>query len=326
MNILVTGGAGFIGSALAARLKQDGHLVVVLDNFNDYYDVTLKRSRAKVFLSDCILIEGDILDPSTLDEIFTKYKFDVVCHLAANAGVRYSIDHPAVVLEANVTGTTQVFEAMKRHGVQRMVFASTSAVYGNDTQSPFTESASAVQPISIYGASKRADELIAYTYYTLFGIQTTCFRFFTVCGPWSRPDMAMLKFAQLMSAGKAIDVYNNGDLRRDFTHIDDIVDGFVKGVEKPLGYEIINLGRGESTELLTCISSLEKALGMSAKKNLLPMQPGDVYETFADTTKAKELLGFTAQISIDEAVQTFADWYKDYYQGDDRTSIESTDT
>ena len=313
MKILVTGGAGFIGSALARRLSDGGHEVIVIDNFNDYYDVNLKRSRVEKFLDGIEVIEGDIMDEAFLDELFASHSFDVVCHFAGNAGVRYSIQYPHEHIDANVRGTIHLFEAMKKHGVKRMVFASSSSVYGIDTEAPFAEHASADRPVSIYGASKRACEINAHTYYHLAGIETTCLRFFTVYGPWSRPDMAMLKFAQLITDGKPIDVYNNGELRRDFTHIDDIVEGFALAVEKPLGFEIVNLGRGESTELLKYIELLEKSLGTTAIKNMMPMQDGDVFETFADTTKAKELLGFSAQVPIDEGVQTFADWYKEYY-------------
>ena len=313
MKILVTGGAGFIGSALAQKLFKDGHEVVVIDNFTAYYDVNLKRDRVKTFLEGIEVVEGDIMDETFLDALFAQHDFDVVCHLAGNAGVRYSTEYPGENVDVNVRGTINVYEAMKKYGVKRMVFASSSSVYGVDTQSPFTEDAPADRPVSIYGSTKRACELNAFTYYQLAGIETTCLRFFTVYGPWSRPDMAMLKFAQLMTAGKPIDVYNNGDLRRDFTHISDIVEGFALAVEKPLGYEIINLGRGESTELLKYIELLEKVLGVTAIKNMMPMQDGDVFETFADTTKAKELLGFTAKMPIDEGVQTFGDWYKEYY-------------
>jgi len=313
MKILVTGGAGFIGSALSKRLHDEGNEVVVLDNFNDYYDPQLKRDRQRLFLDGIQVIEGDIMDEKLLDALFAEHAFETVCHFAGNAGVRYSIDAPGEHIDANIKGTVNIYEAMKKHKVKHMVFASSSSVYGNDTQVPFVESAVADKPVSVYGASKRSCEMIAYTYYDLFGIHTTALRFFTVYGPWSRPDMAMLKFADLMTKGEPIDVYNNGDLRRDFTHVSDIVDGFVRSVKTPLGYEIINLGRGESTELLAYIELLESSLGVTADKNMLPMQDGDVYETFADTTKAKELLGFSASMPIAEGVETFTQWYKEYY-------------
>lgn len=313
MNILVTGGAGFIGSALARRLANHGHTVVVIDNFNDYYDVQLKRDRVTHFLDGITVIEGDVQDVTVMDELFATHTIEVVCHFAGNAGVRYSIEQPLEHINGNIAATVQLYELMKKHGVKRMVFASTSAVYGNTTNAPFLEDAHADRPVSVYGASKRACEIAGYPYFDLYGIESTFLRFFTVYGPWTRPDMALLKFAHLIKEGKPIDVYNQGDLRRDFTYIDDIVTGFVLAVEKPLGYEIINLGRGQATELLTYITELETALGMKALKNMMPMQAGDVYETFADTDKAKQLLGFEAQVSVAEGIPHFAAWFKQYY-------------
>lgn len=314
MKILVTGGAGFVGSAVSAQLKDAGHEVVVLDNFNDYYDVELKRARQKALLSDIEVIEGDITDEAKLREFFAAHNFDLVCHLAAQAGVRYSVECPEVYINTNIRGTQLLLETMQAFGVKRMVFASTSSVYGASTTAPFKEDAAADRPVSVYAASKRAGELLAHTYFSLYGIETTCLRFFTVYGPWSRPDMAMLKFAKRIQAGEAIDVYNQGDLRRDFTHIDDIVAGFVRAVEQPLGFEIINLGLGKPTELLTYIELLEQDLGIAAEKNMLPMQPGDMYETYADTTKAKELLGFAAQVDIESGVRSFTEWFTGYYK------------
>ncbi len=312
MKILVTGGAGFIGSALARRLADEGHEVVVFDNFNEYYNVSLKRARQTALLQGIEVVEGDITSDSDLGALFAAHQFDVVAHLAAQAGVRYSVECPEVYIDTNVKGTQLLFATMQKHDVKRMVFASTSSVYGTSTAAPFTEDSPADRPVSIYAATKRAGELIAHSYHSLYGIETTCLRFFTVYGPWSRPDMAMLKFAELMQADAAIDVYNEGNLRRDFTHVDDIVTGFVKAIGIPLGYEIINLGKGSPTELLTYIELLEKALGVAAQKNLLPMQPGDVFETYADTQKAKELLEFTAHVDIESGVQTFVDWFRAY--------------
>jgi UDP-glucuronate 4-epimerase len=313
MKILVTGGAGFIGSALAKRLLASGHTVVVLDNFNEYYDIQLKRARQEALLSGIEVVEGDITDKVCLQELFSTHDFDLVCHLAAQAGVRHSVEHPEVYMQSNVQGTQILFEVMKEFEVMRMVFASTSSVYGTNTDAPYSEDVAADRPVSVYAASKRAGELLAHAYYALYGIETICLRFFTVYGPWSRPDMAMFKFAKLMSEGSPIDVYNNGDLRRDFTHIDDIVEGFILAVEKPLGYEVINLGGGTSIELNTYISLLETALNQTVQKNMLPMQPGDMYETCADTTKAKALLGFEAKMSVEQGVGTFAQWYQAYY-------------
>ena len=316
MKILVTGGAGFIGSALAKRLHEEQHDVVVIDNFNEYYDVNLKRARQTALLEGIEVIEGDITDVTTLRSLFSAHQFDLVCHVAAQAGVRYSVECPEIYTRTNVLGTQLLFEAMKDHGVKRMVYASTSSAYGVDTEPPFTETASADRPVSVYAATKRSGELIAHSYFAQYGIETTCLRFFTVYGPWSRPDMAMLKFTECMHSNTPIDVYNNGDLRRDFTYISDIVEGFCRAVETPLGYEIINLGGGKPTELLRYIELLEEIFAMQAEKNMLPMQQGDVYETYADTQKAKELLGFEATVSIETGVKEFADWYHSYYLQD----------
>jgi len=313
MHVLVTGGAGFIGSALAARLFAEGHSVVVIDNFNKYYDVRLKHDRVANLISDVPVHTVDITDKIALQTLFQTHAFDVVCHMAAQAGVRYSVEVPEVYIQTNVLGTQILFEVMREFGVDRMVYASTSSAYGMDTPSPFVESASADKPVSVYAATKRAAELLAHSYYQQYSIQTTCLRFFTVYGPWSRPDMAMLKFAQKMTAGEPIDVYNNGDLRRDFTYIADIVEGFVQAIKKPLGYEVVNLGNGQPVDLLYFIELLEKNLGVQAKKNLMPMQQGDVYETYADTTKAKAYLDFRAQTSLEEGMALFTQWYKDYY-------------
>lgn len=314
MKILVTGGAGFVGSVVANRLHKEGHEIVVIDNFNQYYDPELKRERQKVFLADIEVVEGDIVDKETLERLFGEHNFDLVCHLAAQAGVRYSVEAPEVYVETNVSGTQLLFESMKNHGVKRMVYASTSSAYGVDTEAPFTEEAKADRPVSVYAATKRAGELLAYTYYAQYGIETTCLRFFTVYGPWSRPDMAMLKFAEMMVEGETIDIYNEGDLRRDFTYIDDIVEGFKLAVDKPLGYEIVNLGNGTPVELMTFVGLLETELGVEAQKNMLPMQQGDVYETYADTSKAKELLGFEAKTDFADGMKSFVDWFKSYQQ------------
>jgi UDP-glucuronate 4-epimerase len=313
MKILVTGGAGFIGSALAKRLFSDGHIVTVIDSFNEYYDVSLKRSRQQVFLEGVQVYEGDITDEVFLQKLFTDNQFDVVCHLAAQAGVRYSVENPDVYIDTNIRGTQLLLDTMRKFGVMRMVFASSSSVYGNTTQAPFNEQQPADKPASMYAATKRAGELIAHTYASMYDMDITCLRFFTVYGPWSRPDMAMLKFAHKIVAGEEIDMYNNGNLRRDFTYIDDIVEGFVLAVEKPLGYEIINLGNGSPVELNAFVDLLEQKLALQAKKNMLPMQQGDVYETYADTTKAKELLGFEPKVSFGEGIQRFVDWYRSFY-------------
>jgi UDP-glucuronate 4-epimerase len=314
MKILVTGGAGFIGSAAAARFLREGHEVVVIDSFNKYYNPVLKRDRVASLIPTVPVYFLDITNKEGLSALFKEYQFDAVAHFAAQAGVRYSVDAPESYVAANVLGTQTILETMRRFGVKRMVYASTSSAYGMSTPSPFVEHAAADKPVSVYAATKRSAELLAHSYYQQYGIETTCVRFFTVYGPWSRPDMAMLKFAQKIDAGESIDIYNHGDMRRDFTYIDDIVEGFALALNKPLGYEIVNLGNGRPVELLHFVELLEKALGKTAEKNLLPMQQGDVFETYADTSKAKELLGFQAKTNFEEGIQNFADWYRAYSQ------------
>jgi UDP-glucuronate 4-epimerase len=312
-NVLVTGGAGFIGSALAKRLHDEGNTVVVLDNFNDYYDPSLKRARQDALLQGIEAIEGDITNTDLIEKVFAEHQFDVVCHFAAQAGVRYSVENPSAYVLTNVLGTQILLEAMQKYCVKQMVYASTSSAYGIDAQSPFQEIEKADKPVSVYATTKRSGELLAHSYHAQYCMDVTCLRFFTVYGPWSRPDMAMLKFAQQMTAREAIDIYNEGDLQRDFTYIDDIVEGFVLSVHTPLGYEVLNIGNGKPVELMDFLSLLEKELGIEAKKNMLPMQQGDVFQTYADTTKVKELLGFEAKTNFEEGVKKFVGWYKEYY-------------
>jgi UDP-glucuronate 4-epimerase len=312
MKILVTGGAGFIGSAVAKQLRSEGNDVVVVDNFNEYYDSSLKRARVEALLEGVTVLEGDITDGAFLRRVFNDYAFDAVAHLAAQAGVRYSVEHPEVYVESNIVGTQTLLQVMAEFGVTRLVYASTSSAYGNSTPVPFIEDAPADKPESIYAATKRSGELIAHVYHKLHGMDVTVLRFFTVYGPWGRPDMALFKFTEAMQKGDTIDVYNNGELRRDFTYIDDIVAGFVAALQKPMGYVVINLGNGHPVELVRFIEVLEAALQTQAQKNMLPMQEGDVFETYADTTKAKELLDFEAKTSIEEGVQKFVAWYMSY--------------
>jgi UDP-glucuronate 4-epimerase len=312
MNILVTGGAGFIGSAVAQRLLSDGHTVTVIDNFSDYYDVSLKRARVEALLQGVEVVMGDITDVDFLREIFKNGSFGAVAHLAAQAGVRYSVENPDVYVETNVRGTQLLLQVMHEFGVKQMVYASTSSAYGNSTPVPFVETASADKPVSVYAATKRSGELIAHVYHSMHGFDVTCLRFFTVYGPWGRPDMALFKFAALMEQNEPIDIYNNGDMRRDFTYIDDIVDGFVRALEKPQGYMILNLGNGTPVPLMTYVDLLEKELGVAAQKNMLPMQQGDVHETFADISQAKEKLGYEPKTSVEDGVKKFVEWYRQY--------------
>ena len=313
MNILVTGAAGFIGSALCKKLSEEGHTVIGIDNYNDYYDVQLKHDRVAALIPDIKLVEGDFGDAELLTKLFSEHSFDVVCHLAGLAGVRYSAEYPQKYIDNNVIKFVSLLEVMKNNDCRRVVFASSSSVYGNDTDAPFSEDSAASSPESVYAATKRTGELLLHSYFSQYGIQSTALRFFTVYGPWSRPDMMMLKFALKIEAGESIPVYNKGDLRRDFTYIDDIVNGFILSVEKPLGCEIINLGGGRPVQLLDIISTIENSLQKQTQHELLPMQVGDVYETYADTTKAKDLIGFEAKVDLTAGIERFVDWFNEYY-------------
>jgi UDP-glucuronate 4-epimerase len=311
MNVLVTGGAGFIGSHLVLKLLDKGHDVIVVDNLNDYYDVSLKEKRLSLFIDRVKFYKVDITDNTALKIVFNENKIDKICHLAAQAGVRYSLENPFIYADTNYCGTVNIFEFAKQFEVKHVVFASTSSVYGLN-KTPFTEDMKVDTPISIYSASKRACELLAHTYNYLFGLSVTCLRFFTVYGPFGRPDMALFKFTKNILADESIDVYNKGDMKRDFTYVSDIVDGFLKCFGRS-GYEIFNLGAGKTTALMDYIKTLEKCLGKKAKMNLLPMQPGDVKETSADITKASKELGFKPKIDVTTGVSNFVDWYNKYY-------------
>ncbi len=312
MKILVTGGAGFIGSTLVLKLLDAGHEVVSIDNLNPYYDPDLKRARLARFADRVESHEIDIADTAALEAVFKKHSFDAICHLAAQAGVLYSLENPQSYAESNYTGTINVFDLARRYGNPRIVFASTSSIYGLN-KTPFSEDDRVDEPVSIYAASKRACELLAYTYVRSFDMHITCLRFFTVYGPWGRPDMALFKFVKNILAGEPIDVYNNGNMRRDFTYVDDIVSGFIAALEKPQGFEIVNLGHGEPVFLLDFIKLIEKELGIPAKINMMPMQMGDVPVTWAETSKAKSLLGWEAKVPIEEGVPKFIEWYREYY-------------
>lgn len=314
MKILVTGGAGFIASHLIKRLLDGGHEIVCVDNLNDYYDPELKLKRLEQFKKDVVFEKVDITDFDSLNKIFEKHKFDKIAHLAAQAGVRYSITNPTVYVNTNYVGTFNIFELAKAHGVKDVVFASTSSVYGESLEVPFREDSPADRPVSIYSATKRACEIMASNYARNNDMNITCLRFFTVYGPFGRPDMALFKFTKNILAGEPIDVYNNGEMKRDFTFVSDIVEGFVLALNKPMGFEIINLGHGEPVHLMKFIEVLETKLNKKAQINFMPMQQGDVPQTFADTTKAKEKLGFNAKVGVEEGVSSFVDWFKDYYK------------
>lgn len=316
MKILVTGGAGFIGSHTIKSLIEQGHDVVSVDDFNDYYSPQLKQDRIEKFLKDYDFpsFELDIRNLEELKKLFKAYKFDKVCHLAARAGVRASLEDPFVYQSTNIQGTLNLLELSKDYGVKNFVYASSSSVYGNTKETPFSEEMRVDHPISPYAATKKTCELLAHNYSHIYGLPTIGLRFFTVYGPWGRPDMAYFSFANRIKKGESIDVYNYGkDLKRDFTYVDDIVRGIVACLDKEYKYEIFNLGNNQPVELMEFITTLEKHLGTEAKKNLLPMQPGDVMITYANIDKAKRFLGYEPTISIDEGLKRFVEWYQEYY-------------
>jgi len=316
MKILITGTAGFIGYHLAKLFLEKGDEVVGIDNFNDYYDVSLKGDRNRILeeYENFKLYRLDISNLEELQQVFQDNKFDKVCHLAAQAGVRYSLENPYAYVDSNQVGFLNMINLTKDAGIKQFVYASSSSVYGNSLEVPFSEDADVNEPISLYAATKRGNELVAYTYHHLFGLKTIGLRFFTVYGPWGRPDMAIFKFVKNITEGKEIDVYNYGkDLKRDFTYVDDIVDGVVRSLDSDYENEIFNLGKGSPDELGKMIEIIEKELGMKAKKNLLPMQKGDVMVTYCDTSKAKEKLGYNPKIKLEEGIKEFVKWYREYY-------------
>ncbi|MCL4164153.1 UNVERIFIED_CONTAM: hypothetical protein GTU68_040251 [Idotea baltica] len=314
MKYLVTGVAGFIGSAVSERLCAAGHEVIGIDNLNDYYQVSLKHDRLKrIEHENLTFIELDLADREGMASLFAEQKFDRVIHLAAQAGVRYSIDNPMAYADSNLVGHLAILEGCRHNKVEHLVYASSSSVYGLNQKMPFHTADSVDHPISLYAATKKSNELMAHTYSHLYDVPTTGLRFFTVYGPWSRPDMAMFKFANLIVAGKEIDIYNNGDMMRDFTYIDDIVEGIIRVQDRIPAYRVFNIGHGSPVKLMDYIEALEGALGVEAKKNFMPMQPGDVYATYADTDDLFEAVGYKPQVKIQEGAKAFADWYKAYY-------------
>ena len=318
MKILVTGTAGFIGFHLAQSLIADGHEVVGLDNFNDYYSVKLKQDRHAILekLDAYTGIKADLCDTEALNDCFSKHSFDVVCNLAAQAGVRYSIEHPEVYQKSNLEGFLNILEACRHAKIGRLVYASSSSVYGGNKELPFKESSSVDAPISLYAATKKANELMAHVYTHLYGVQTVGLRFFTVYGPWGRPDMALWLFTKALLAGEPIKVFNNGDMQRDFTYIDDIITG-VKGSlfsENLDPYEILNIGNHNPEQLMDMIKTLSDALGVEPEMEMLPMQPGDVPATYADITLVNKKLGFKPTTSISEGIPRFVEWYRDYHE------------
>jgi UDP-glucuronate 4-epimerase len=332
MQILVTGAAGFIGFHLAQRLLSEGHEVVGIDSLNDYYDVTLKKDRlAQLTDKDNFSFHQiDLADREKIEQLFERYEFESVINLGAQAGVRYSLQNPRAYIDSNLTGFGNILEGCRHYKIKHLVYASSSSVYGANTKIPFSVRDNVDRPISLYAATKKANELMAHSYSHLYRIPSTGLRFFTVYGPWGRPDMAPMLFTKAILAGKPIDVFNYGKMQRDFTYVDDIVEGVIKVMHKipepnpdwvetdpsssKAPYRIYNIGNNQPIELMYFIEVLEKCLGMEAKKNVLPMQPGDVPITYADVADLMRDVGFKPDTSIEVGVQKFVDWYRDYYQ------------
>ena len=322
-KVFITGAAGFIGYHLAKRILAQGGIVAGLDNMNAYYDVQLKRDRlAQLQLyPGFTFTEGDLADQAAVEKIFTEFQPDIVVNLGAQAGVRYSIDHPREYIDSNVIGFFNILEGCRYHKVEHLLFASSSSVYGNQQKTPFSTTDNVDHPISLYAATKKSDELMAYTYSHLYRIPATGLRFFTVYGPFGRPDMAYFKFTNKIMKGEPITIFNHGDMYRDFTYVDDIVEGIMHMLCVPpenneLGdpYKIYNIGNNKPEKLMVFIETLEKVLGKEAQKEFLPMQPGDVYQTYADVSELEKDFGFKPATTIEKGLQKFADWYRGYYK------------
>lgn len=336
MKVLVTGTAGFIGNALAIRLLERGDEVIGVDNVNDYYDVRLKEARLERIRHHPGFTEvrAGLQDRAAMEEVFSQYKPQRVVNLAAQAGVRYSLKNPYAYVDSNLLGFVNILEGCRHHEVEHLVYASSSSVYGANTRMPFSVHDNVDHPVSLYAASKKANELMAHTYSHLYGIPTTGLRFFTVYGPWGRPDMAYFSFTRDILEGRAINVFNHGDMRRDFTYIDDIVEGVVRALDKvPQGdtnwsgdapdpgssrapYKLYNIGNNNPVKLMYMIEVLERTLGKAAVKNFLPMQPGDVPATYADVGDLMRDVGFKPATSIEDGLKQFTDWYQSFYGTD----------
>ena len=327
---MITGAAGFIGSTLAKRLLERGDTVIGVDNLNDYYDVSLKEARLARLTSSShfSFIKADIADRDVMSALFADNAFDSVVNLAAQAGVRYSIENPAAYIDANLVGFGNILEGCRQGGIGHLVYASSSSVYGSNTKLPFSEKDNVDHPISLYAASKKANELMAHAYAHLYGLPTTGLRFFTVYGPWGRPDMALFKFTKGILEGQPIPVYNRGQMVRDFTYIDDIVEGVIHVLDQPPGkgegvnepdrsasapWRIYNIGNSARVQLMDYIRALEKALGRKATLELLPMQDGDVPATEADVSALESDFGYRPQVAVEEGVKQFVKWYRSYY-------------
>jgi UDP-glucuronate 4-epimerase len=333
MQILVTGAAGFIGSHVCQRLLDRGDQVVGLDNLNDYYAVSLKEARLERFstAANFSFVRGGLEDRPLIEQLFARNRFDAVINLAAQAGVRYSLENPHAYVDSNLVGFINILEGCRHHEVKHLVYASSSSVYGANTAMPFSVHQNVDHPLSLYAATKKANELMAHTYSSLYGLPTTGLRFFTVYGPWGRPDMALFLFTKAILEGRPIDVFNHGRMKRDFTYIDDIVEGIIRvtdctsvpnrnwsGQAPDPGtsfapWRVYNIGNNQPVELLYFIETLEKFLGKTAVKNLLPMQPGDVPATFADVDDLMNDTGFKPATSIEDGIARFVAWYRNYY-------------
>ena len=331
--ILITGVAGFIGFHLCNQLLSKGHAVCGIDNLNDYYDVRLKQDRLKILKkhSDFSFCKLDLCDDAALANVFREFQPKIVVNLAAQAGVRYSIEKPSIYIQSNLVGFANIIEISKNTGVTNFVYASSSSVYGSNTKMPFAEKDSTSHQLSLYAATKKCNEVIAHSYSSLFGMPTTGLRFFTVYGPWGRPDMALFKFTSAIIKGEEFSVFNYGNHQRDFTYIDDIVDGIIKCCSNPaqinpswdsnipdnssssVPWNIFNIGSSSPIKLLDYIEEIENHLGIKAKYNLLPLQPGDVPDTYSDISLLKEKLGYVPKTTIREGVAKFVDWFREYY-------------
>lgn len=330
--VLLTGAAGFIGMHLALRLLARGDSVIGIDNLNDYYDVSLKQARLARLLThpNFCFIKADVADREAMTQLFEEVKLGRVVHLAAQAGVRYSITHPHAYIDANLQGFINILEGCRHHAAEHLVYASSSSVYGGNTKLPFAEADSVDHPVSLYAATKKANELMAHTYSHLYRLPTTGLRFFTVYGPWGRPDMALFLFTKAILEGRAIDVFNQGQMVRDFTYIDDIVEGVVRVLDKPATpnpnfdanrpdaassnapYRVLNIGNSQPTPLMDYITAIEEALGIKAIKNFLPMQAGDVPATSANTDALFDWVGFKPDTPVNAGVARFVNWYQNY--------------
>ncbi|MBN2403547.1 MAG: NAD-dependent epimerase [Spirochaetes bacterium] len=345
MKILITGTAGFIGFHLVQKLIERSDDIIGLDNINDYYDVKLKFGRLletgisenrikynKILKSEKYnnyqFIKLNLEDKKNIDALFKNEKFDKICHLAAQAGVRYSLINPQAYIDSNVQGFINILEGARHYGIKHLVYASSSSVYGMNEKQPFSTSDNVDHPVSLYAATKKANELMAHTYSHLYGIPAVGLRFFTVYGPWGRPDMAYFLFTRSIMENKALDIFNNGNLERDFTYIDDIIEGLIHVINNPVTmnnrlpdgssptkapYRLYNIGNNTPVKLMDFIETIEKHLGKTAKKNYLPMQPGDVLSTYADTSDLEKDYGFRPRTSIDQGIKKFVDWYKKFY-------------